>query len=38
MKVVVDNNVVIDALKPNPQFETNAQQVLRLASVKKIES
>ena len=37
MKVVVDNNVIIDALKPNPQFETNAQQILRLASVKKID-
>lgn len=37
MKVVVDNNVIIDALKPNPQFEANAQQVLWLASVKKID-
>ena len=37
MKVVVDNNVIIDALKPNPQFETNAQQILQLASVKKID-
>ena len=37
MKVVVDNNVIIDALKPNPQFEVNAQQVLWLASVKKID-
>ena len=37
MKVVVDNNVIIDALKPNPEFETNAQQILRLASVKKID-
>ena len=37
MKVVVDNNVIIDALKPNPQFESNAQQILRLASVKKID-
>ena len=37
MKVIVDNNVIIDALKPNPQFEANAQQILRLASVKKID-
>ncbi|MBD5105094.1 MAG: PIN domain-containing protein [Ruminococcaceae bacterium] len=37
MKVVVDNNVIIDALKPNPQFEVNAQQILRLASIKKID-
>lgn len=37
MKVVVDNNVIIDALKPNPEFEANAQEILRLASVKKID-
>lgn len=37
MKVVVDNNVIIDALKPNPQFEAEAQQILRLASVKEID-
>ena len=37
MKVVIDNNVIIDALNPNPQFEANAQQILRLASVNKID-
>lgn len=37
MKVVIDNNVIVDALKPNPQFEANAQEILRLASVKKID-
>ncbi|MCM1329204.1 MAG: PIN domain-containing protein [Ruminococcus sp.] len=37
MKAVIDNNVIIDALKPNPQFETEAQQVLRLASAKKLD-
>ena len=29
--------MIIDALKLNPQFEANAQQILRLASVKKID-
>lgn len=37
MKVVIDNNVIIDALKPNPQFEAAAQQILRLASLKSID-
>ncbi len=37
MKIVVDNNVIIDALKPDPQFETAAQQILRLASIKAID-
>lgn len=37
MKVVIDNNVIVDALKPNPQFEVNAQEILRLASVKQID-
>ncbi len=37
MKIVVDNNVIIDALKPDPQFEAAAQQILRLASVKAID-
>lgn len=37
MKVVVDNNVIIDALNPNPQFEANAQQILRFASTKAID-
>lgn len=37
MKVVIDNNVIVDALKPNPQFEAAAQQILRLASLKSID-
>lgn len=37
MRAVIDNNVIIDALKPDPQFEESAQQVLRLASVKAID-
>lgn len=37
MKVVIDNNMIIDALKPNPQFEAAAQQILRLASLKSID-
>lgn len=37
MRVVVDNNVIIDALKPNPQFEAEAQRILQLASVKEID-
>lgn len=37
MRVVIDNNVIIDALKPNPQFEAAAQQILRLASLKSID-
>lgn len=37
MKVVIDNNVIIDALNPNPHFEANAQQILRLASTKAID-
>ena len=37
MKIVIDNNVIIDALKPNPQFEADAQQILRLASLKAID-
>lgn len=30
MVVVLDNNVVIDALKPNPEFETEAKKVFHL--------
>lgn len=37
MKVVIDNNVIIDALNPNPKFEANAQQILRFASTKAID-
>lgn len=37
MKAVIDNNVIIDALSPNPQFEADAQQILRLASAKTID-
>lgn len=37
MRAVIDNNVIIDALKPNPKFEAAAQQILRLASVKAID-
>jgi predicted nucleic acid-binding protein len=36
MKVVIDNNVIIDALAPNPEFEANALRILRLASDDKI--
>jgi predicted nucleic acid-binding protein len=37
MKVVIDNNVVVDALKPNPRFAGEAQEILRLASAKTID-
>lgn len=37
MKAVIDNNVIIDALSPNPQFEANARQILWLASAKAID-
>ena len=30
MKVVIDNNIVIDALKPNPDFEADAKRVFQL--------
>ncbi|MCL1819935.1 MAG: PIN domain-containing protein [Oscillospiraceae bacterium] len=30
MKVVIDNNVIIDALKPNPDFEADAKRVFQL--------
>jgi len=36
MNVVIDSSIIIDALKPNPQFETDAQEILRLASTKTI--
>ena len=37
MTVVIDNNVIVDALKPNPEFEIDAQEILRLASKKSVE-
>ena len=30
MKVFIDSNIVIDALKPNPDFETEAKRIFRL--------
>lgn len=36
MNVVVDNNVIISALKPDAQFESESQRILQLASEKKI--
>jgi predicted nucleic acid-binding protein len=33
MKVVIDNNIIIDALKPNPEFETEAKKIFQLAVV-----
>ena len=30
MKVVIDNNVVIDVLRPNPEFELDAKKVFQL--------
>jgi len=30
MKVVIDSNVAIDALRPNPDFETDAKRVFQL--------
>ena len=37
MRVVVDNNIVVDALIPNAQFEADAQEILRLAAMKEID-
>jgi predicted nucleic acid-binding protein len=34
MRVVIDHNIVVDALKPNPKFAADAQEILRLASAK----
>jgi predicted nucleic acid-binding protein len=36
MTVVIDNNVVIDALRPNPDFEKDAKNVFRLIRDDKI--
>jgi predicted nucleic acid-binding protein len=30
MKVFIDSNIVIDALKPNPDFETEVKRIFRL--------
>ena len=30
MKVFIDSNIVIDALKPNPEFESEAKRIFRL--------
>ena len=30
MKVVIDNNIAIDALRPNPEFEENAKRIFQL--------
>lgn len=37
MRVLIDNNVIIDALKPNTQFAAGAQEILRLASKNAID-
>jgi len=37
MRIVLDNNVVIDALSPNAEFEANAKEILQFASVRKVE-
>ena len=36
MRVLFDNNVIIDSLKPNAEFEANASELLKLAMSKKI--
>jgi predicted nucleic acid-binding protein len=38
IKVVFDNNVVIDALKPNPEFETEAKKVFKAIGNGKISA
>lgn len=30
MKVMLDNNIVLDALRPNPEFETDAKKIFYL--------
>lgn len=37
MRVLVDNNIIIDALNPNLSFAENAQEILRLSSEKAID-
>ncbi|MCL1916793.1 MAG: PIN domain-containing protein [Peptococcaceae bacterium] len=36
MKVMIDSNIAIDALRPNPDFETDARKVFRLIWEEKI--
>ena len=36
MRIVIDSNIVIDALKPNPDFETDAKRVFQLIWQNKI--
>jgi predicted nucleic acid-binding protein len=36
MRVVIDNNIVIDAIKPNPSFETDAKRIFQLIWHEKI--
>lgn len=36
MKIIIDNNVVIDALRPNPEFETDAKKIFRMIGEEKI--
>jgi predicted nucleic acid-binding protein len=36
MRVVIDNNIIVDALKPNIEFQTEAQIILKFAAAKKI--
>lgn len=37
MRVMIDNNIAIDALRPNPEFESAAKQIFRLIWQDKIE-
>jgi len=36
IKIIIDNNIVIDALRPNPDFEDDAKNVFRLIGYNKI--
>jgi len=36
MKVVIDSNIIIDVLRPNPDFETDAKKVFQLIWQNKI--
>jgi predicted nucleic acid-binding protein len=38
MKALIDNNVIIDALRPNAAFAPQAQEILRRASGKEIDA
>jgi predicted nucleic acid-binding protein len=37
MRAVIDNNVIVDALKPNAVFQTEAQMILKFAASRKID-